>query len=150
MVGGPPSATDPTGMRPLVLALCVAFAVLFTAARAHAHAPRPRCIGPLASYPLLARDRATSFVRAVPAPAPPLRSQAPTLCSDPRQPGCHIDCPDAPSHHTSPDLHHEPVTLTTSVPEVDPAVREDVAAAAPPRGGPREGSTRSPWRPPSA
>ncbi len=143
----------PTRMRSLVLALCAAFAVLLTAMPAHAHAPRRWCVGQLASYRHLDRNHATSFVHAeapVAAPATPLRSQAPTLCSDPHQAGCRIDRPDTPRHHTSSDLHHEPIALNTSVPEVPLRSADDVTTEPLLRGGPRVATTRSPWRPPSA
>ncbi len=134
-------------MRSLVLALCAAFAVLLTAVPAHAQAPRRWCAGAFASYRHLDRDHATSFVRAdapVVAPATPLRSQAPTLCDDPRQAGCRIDRPDAPRHHTSWDVHHEPVALTSAVPEVQPRPADDVTTEPLLRDGPRVATTRAP------
>jgi hypothetical protein len=84
------------------------------------------------------------------APAVPSRSQAPTLCSDPSQPGCHVDRPDAPRHSSSWDLHHEPVDLTTHNLDIPPQAVDTFDPAAQFHGGPRAGRTRVPWRPPSA
>lgn len=159
----PPDGCAPVGdrllrrsthrMRSLVFALCAAFAVLLTAAPSHAHQSQVRCFGALASHQLMDQEQVTSFVKTskqVAAPSGPTRSQAPTLCSDPSQPGCQVDRPDAPRHHGSWDLHHEPVDLTSAVPEVPPQAVDDVEPAFQFHGGPRVGSAQTPWRPPSA
>ncbi len=143
-------------MRSLVLALCAAFAVIFTGASAHAQHSQGRCYGTLASYRPTASDQVTSPLKAskpvvaVALPAMPSHSQAPTLCSDPSQPGCQVDCPDAPTHNGSWSAHHEPVELTLGLPEVPPQAVDLVDPAAQFHGGPRAGAMRTPWRPPSA
>ena len=83
-------------------------------------------------------------------PALPSHSQAPTLCSDPSQPGCHVDHPDAPRHPSSWDLHHEPVDLSTHNLDIPPQAVDTFDPAAQFHGGPRAGQARTPWRPPSA
>ena len=148
-------ATTPE-MRPLLLALCAAFAVIFTGGWASAQQVQARCYGVLASHRPVANDQVSSPVKtakriAAALPALPSRSQAPTLCSDPTQPGCQVDRPDAPRHHGGGwDLHHEPVELLSHSLEIPPQAVETIDPAAQFHGGPRAGQARSPWRPPSA
>ena len=140
-------------MRPLLLALCAAFAVMFTGGLASAQQVRARCYGILASHRPVANDQVSSHVKTgkqFAAPALPSRSQAPTLCSDPTQPGCQVDRPDAPRHQSSWDMHHEPVEITSHVLEIPPQAVDVFDPAAQFHGGPRRGQARSPWRPPSA
>jgi len=150
------SVARPTEMRSLVLALCAAFAVIFTGASAHAQHSQGRCYGTLASYRPTASDQVTTPLKAAKQvvmaalPAMPSRSQAPTLCTDPSQPGCQVDCPDAPTHNGSWSAHHEPVELNTGLPEIPPQEVDLVDPAAQFHGGPRAGAMRAPWRPPSA
>lgn len=145
-------------MRPLVLALCAALAVILTGGAAHAQQSQARCYGALATYLPTAQDESevSSPVKTAKretvtaAPALPSHSQAPTLCTDRNQPGCQVDRPDAPRHHAGWDVHHEPVELTSVMPEVPPQAVDLVDPAAQFHGGPRAGATRTPWRPPSA
>lgn len=143
-------------MRPLVLALCAALAVILTGGTARAQQSQARCYGALATYHPTARDEVTSPVKTakpvtvVAAPTLPSHSQAPTLCTDRSQPGCQVDRPDAPRHHVGWDVHHEPVELASVMPEVPPQAVDLVDPAAQFHGGPCAGATRTPWRPPSA
>ncbi|MDB4932734.1 MAG: hypothetical protein JWM10_5218 [Myxococcaceae bacterium] len=143
-------------MRPLLLALCAAFAVIFTGGAASAQQVQVRCYGVLASHLPIAHDQVTSpaktgkQITAAALPSLPSRSQAPTLCSDPSQPGCHVDRPDSPRHPSSWDLHHEPVELTTHTLDIPPQAVDTFDPAAQFHGGPRAGQARTPWRPPSA
>lgn len=146
-------------MRPFLLALCAAFAVILTSGVASAQQVQARCYGVLASHLPLASDQVSSPVKtakrtsvALPAlPAVPSHSQAPTLCSDPTQPGCQVDRPDAPRHHGGAwDLHHEPVEIISHSLEIPPQAVDAFDPAAQFHGGPRDGQARSPWRPPSA
>lgn len=141
-------------MRPLLLALCAAFAVILTGSLASAQQVQARCYGVLASHRPVANDQVTSPVKSakhITAPALPSRSQAPTLCSDPTQPGCQVDRSDAPrSHGGSWDMHHEPVEIVSNTLEIPPQAVDVFDPAAQFHGGPRAGQARSPWRPPSA
>lgn len=146
----------PPPMRSLLLALCVAFAVILTGGAASAQQVQARCYGVLASHLPLVNDQVSSPVKAAKQliaalPALPSHSQAPTLCSDPTQPGCQVDRPDAPrSNGGSWDMHHEPVEFFSGTLEIPPQAVEVFDPAAQFHGGPRAGQTRSPWRPPSA
>jgi hypothetical protein len=143
-------------MRPLLLALCAAFAVIFTGGLASAQQVQGRCYGVLASHVPLANDLVSSRPKvdkrtAAALPALPSRSQAPTLCSDPSQPGCHVDRPDAPTRHGGTwDMHHEPIDLVALTLDIPPQAVDTFDPATRIHGGPRAGSARSPWRPPSA
>ncbi len=143
-------------MRPLLLALCAAFAVIFTGGLASAQQVQARCYGVLASHLPVANDQVSSPVKTgkqlvAALPALPSHSQAPTLCSDPTQPGCQVDRPDAPrSHGGSWDMHHEPIEIISHTLEVPPQAVDVFDPAAQFHGGPRAGQARSPWRPPSA
>ncbi len=150
------SLRRPHEMRPLLLALCAAFAVIFTGATASAQQVQARCYGILASHLPVANDQVSSPAKTAKRvtaalPALPSHSQAPTLCSDPTQPGCQVDRPDAPRHHGGAwDMHHEPVELVSHTLEIPPQAVDVFDPAAQFHGGPRAGQARSPWRPPSA
>lgn len=153
-------------MRPLLLALCTAVAVMFTAASARAEgdvtARFGRCRAQSVSDamrawsdPELAAPRPVEAglsqaplpVRAV--PAMPGQSRAPIMCTDPSQPGCHVDVPDAPHHHGAWLTAHDAVwarlpTLDLPPPDAVVYTHADLDPGAP-------GATHAPapWRPPS-
>ncbi len=141
-------------MRFVLAALCALVAVMLTAAPAHAQASTTRCFEALATHLPVANDQVTSpakTVKTVLAPATPMRSQAPRLCTDPNQPGCHVDRPDAPRHRGGGlDLHHEPVVQTAAMPDLAPRPERVTPWSPAPAGDARPACARSPWRPPAA
>ena len=79
----------------------------------------------------------------------PRQSRAPVMCSDPSQPGCHVDVPDAPSHQGwSATLSNSgDVSLPSDV--IPPPGSVAFHWAPHPDGGPYAAHGRLPWRPPA-
>lgn len=160
------------GMRSFTLSVLAAFAVFFTALSAHAQG-MGRCL----NRPMVAMSASTfsrelageaktpakdsSFMasrmverlrvaREVYAAHPMAgQSRAPIVCVDPNTPGCQIEVPDAPHHHTFGALAWDAaraVKLFEGIPPADCTACVETPYVA----GPRDGHAPSSWRPPSA
>lgn len=78
------------------------------------------------------------------------RSQAPTLCLDPHQAGCHAEMPDTPEHHGSILASCDAASATSFFQGVPPPQSVALCTGGEYLGGPREGFASASWRPPSA
>ncbi|MBL8604154.1 MAG: hypothetical protein JNK72_19665 [Myxococcales bacterium] len=78
-----------------------------------------------------------------------LQSRAPTLCSNPSDPGCRCEQPDAP--HSHGDLYSlaDPFWVGHLPADIAPPLETLVTYGVSPRGAPREGVRGSLLRPPS-
>lgn len=104
----------------------------------------PEIVFASASRALVSRVAARS------APLSPQQSRAPSMCADPRQPGCAIRPIDSP-HRT----HHDPTVtdagmLRPPFDGVDPPEERSALPRCNAAGAPHDGYARALWRPPTA
>lgn len=153
-------------MRPLLLALCTAVVVLFTASSARAEGSATQSFGRCRTQWMSDAMRAWSDPELVvprpvdpglsQAPAPsrampamPGQSRAPIMCTDPSQPGCHVDVPDAPHHHGVWLTAHDAVWSRAPSLDLPPPECVSYTHAEPNPGVPGATHAPAPWRPPS-
>jgi hypothetical protein len=78
------------------------------------------------------------------------QSRAPTLCSDPQQPGCQCEQPEAPTSHGNLYAMADGVTLLPGLPPLGAPDGVDLVMSWHAAGGPHAAHTRPALRPPSA
>lgn len=153
-------------MRPALLSVLLALAVLFAAPWAFAQSDghcltQPMVVvsssvasAPLPAVKTPAKDLSWAVSRLIEqarvAAPRPQHPRPLVMCVDPHQPGCHIDRPDVPERQGSWHLYWEAAQGTASFEGLPPAPEGAPIAGVAYVGGPREGFAR-PWlRPPAA
>lgn len=139
-------ASAQTGVGCLSRSLQMVPTATFSVALSHGAKPPAKDASTMASRDV---DRVHRTVALRPAQPVPNQSRIPILCTDPNTPGCHIDAPEAPHHHSMGMLAWEAAFAETLFGGIPPA--EGIACADTPYTGcAREGHGPSTWRPPSA
>jgi len=83
------------------------------------------------------------------APSGPDQSRAPSMCSDPRQPGCQLQAPDAPHQGTMDPMAVDAAMFNRPFEGVGPGVLLAALPLGEPLGVPAESHERPAWRPPA-
>lgn len=83
------------------------------------------------------------------APLAPGQSRAPTMCSDPRQPGCQLQAPDAPHHGSFESVAVDAGMFTRPFDGIGPGVMLGALPIGEALGTPADGHLRAMWRPPA-
>ncbi len=78
------------------------------------------------------------------------QSRAPTLCSDPQQPGCQCEQPEAPPTHGNLYAMADGFTLLSGLDLLGPPDGVDLVMSWNAAGGPHSAYPQPSWRPPSA